>query len=92
MANEGKDLRDNTRALNNLAKAILSLSFTLHKMEQNRLNEQKTEGSVDTDGGLNVKRCTWCSLGQCVTDVVAPEGEDCVCCKSNHEPENSSGS
>lgn len=52
MANEGKDLRDNTRAMNNLARAILALNDTVIMAERRRREEaQKVEDSNGLQAG-----------------------------------------
>lgn len=32
----------------------------------------------------NDTRCTWCALDHCMTDLVTPGADACLCCKSNH--------
>lgn len=66
---DARDLRENTRAMIRLEKAIEALNNTLVGIEKARLAEQT---------------CRLCALVEChiYGDV---ESEECRCCKVNHD-------
>lgn len=47
MTNESKDLRDNTRAMNNLTKAILALNDTVVMTERRRREELQKDAETN---------------------------------------------
>jgi hypothetical protein len=66
-----RDIRENTRALIRLERAIEALNKTLVEIER-----RKQDGS----GPL----CASCAPGWCIVDGQIEKSEDCACCKADH--------
>lgn len=74
---EGRDIRELTRAIDNLSRTTQSLLRHLEKIKK----EEMPTRAISSEGFF----CSGCMLSNCVRDVVY--SNECDCCKVNHDPQ-----
>jgi homoserine kinase len=85
---DARDLRENTRALNQNTKAIVALNNTLVDIEKAR-RVLAASGVTFDEAAKNLKDnaglfgvCSECMLHACVPTKIT--SESCACCETNH--------
>lgn len=98
MAAEGRDIRELTRTMSKLERAIEALNNTLVETERRRREETESplESFVEDADDASIKRvrqeikpkknlfnvCLDCLKDKCQTDIIY--SRSCDCCKVNH--------